>query len=406
MNSRVFYAWQSDAPASVNRSLIRKAVESAIKRIAADTAIEDAPRLDQNTKGVAGTPQIAETILEKIRGCSAFVGDVTLVGSVDSAGASADSKRTPNPNVLIELGYAAAAVGWERTILVMNTAYGLPDDLPFDLRHRRWPIRFSAKPADTFDSVRSKLSAKIENALRLILPLGSSADTTAEPDDARQEKDRFHAAVKAGEFTTVDASRGVLALSIVPTSRPKDFSAFLLAISRSWSKLDPFRSGSFDRKLGGRVLKTFTLSGAEDASLTEVSGAGTTLAVTNRIFTGPSSTKSIQPVHWAVISDMPVERATRYLNVLREAGLRGPCWLTVALLNLQPSRIDGFLSGDPQVCEGDIIPDAAQFEISDVAIAFDDVARAVRPVLDHLWREFEQVNCPLFDASGTWKGVR
>jgi hypothetical protein len=46
-------------------------------------------------------------------------------------------RPTPNPNVLIELGYALPAVGDERVILVFNTAYGEFKQLPFDLKMRR-----------------------------------------------------------------------------------------------------------------------------------------------------------------------------------------------------------------------------------------------------------------------------
>jgi hypothetical protein len=39
--------------------------------------------------------------------------------------------------VLIELGYAIKSLGWSRIILVMNTAVGGPELLPFDLKTKR-----------------------------------------------------------------------------------------------------------------------------------------------------------------------------------------------------------------------------------------------------------------------------
>jgi len=47
-------------------------------------------------------------------------------------------KALPNPNVLIELGWALKVIGGDRLIAVVNTAEGWKsDDLPFDIRHRR-----------------------------------------------------------------------------------------------------------------------------------------------------------------------------------------------------------------------------------------------------------------------------
>ncbi|MFZ0929849.1 MAG: hypothetical protein WAN11_14680 [Syntrophobacteraceae bacterium] len=63
----VFYAWQSDSPSSVNRNFIESAATLALKQIKAAGTIEAAPRLDKDTKDVPGIPDIANTILQKIR---------------------------------------------------------------------------------------------------------------------------------------------------------------------------------------------------------------------------------------------------------------------------------------------------------------------------------------------------
>lgn len=43
----------------------------------------------------------------------------------------------PNPNVLVELGYAAKTIGWDKIICLFNTKYGCIVDVPFNLNHRR-----------------------------------------------------------------------------------------------------------------------------------------------------------------------------------------------------------------------------------------------------------------------------
>ena len=47
-----------------------------------------------------------------------------------------------NPNVAIELGYALAHVGNQGVLMVLNSAYGDRESLPFDLRHKAGPIIF------------------------------------------------------------------------------------------------------------------------------------------------------------------------------------------------------------------------------------------------------------------------
>lgn len=93
----------------------------------------DRPSVDQDTQGVLGSPAIAETIFEKIRTSDLVVVDVTLVGETPRG------KRLINSNVAYELGYAHSCHGDQVLIAVMNTYYGTPGDLPFDMKHRRWP---------------------------------------------------------------------------------------------------------------------------------------------------------------------------------------------------------------------------------------------------------------------------
>jgi hypothetical protein len=138
MARTVFFSWQSDIPQ--NRRLIREAIDLAIEELSREGGVEEAARdltADQDTQGVSGSPSISDTILTKIRGAFAFIADLTFVAS------GKDGRLVPNPNVLIEYGYALHALGDSRIISVLNEAYGAPAKLPFDLLHKRWPIRFS-----------------------------------------------------------------------------------------------------------------------------------------------------------------------------------------------------------------------------------------------------------------------
>src|SRR5437016_1448154 len=139
---KIFYAWQSDTLARLNHRFIHEAAEIAIASLNQNVEIEEAEsfELDHDTKGVPGMPPIAETICKKINDCTLFLGDLTIVGEF-ARPSDGTTKRVPNANVLVELGYARRAKGVERLITVMNTAFGDPGGLPFDLAHLRYPIR-------------------------------------------------------------------------------------------------------------------------------------------------------------------------------------------------------------------------------------------------------------------------
>ena len=88
--------------------------------------MKDAPRLDHDTSGRPGTPSITETIFSKIEQSADLFLMLTFV-AVRRTVATAQGEEARNPNVLAELGYAAAKLGWDRVILVMNKHYGSPE---------------------------------------------------------------------------------------------------------------------------------------------------------------------------------------------------------------------------------------------------------------------------------------
>ncbi|MEM7434499.1 MAG: hypothetical protein AAF436_05055 [Myxococcota bacterium] len=158
MANTIFFAWQLDTPSSENKQPIWNAVCEAAASLESPGDPLLSPRPESDTQGASGTPNIVETIFRRIRECSLFVADVTFV--TETAG----GRKSPNPNVLLELGYAAHSIGWARTILVMNRAKGGPDQLPFDILQHRWPIEFrltenTKARARRFESLRDALVA-------------------------------------------------------------------------------------------------------------------------------------------------------------------------------------------------------------------------------------------------------
>ncbi len=170
MTHKLFYAWQSERPNSVGRSFIKAVLESistALNQEGVDERIE----IDSDTQGVPGTPEILSTILKKIEDDDVFVADLTMCSESHQEG---KTRRSPNPNVMFEYGYALRAKTRDRIICVMNAFYGGedPSELPFDLRHARAPFRYSLAPSATAEEkkkVSAQLNKEILAAVKLIV---------------------------------------------------------------------------------------------------------------------------------------------------------------------------------------------------------------------------------------------
>lgn len=167
---KVFYSWQSDLPNKTTRGLIQDSIESAVRGMR-NTAEVTA---DRDTQGVFGSPDIVETIFSKIDDCDIFVADVSAVTTypvLDSEGIPTDRiKATPNPNVLLELGYAVRVLGWENVICIMNDDYSNGGETPFDIEHHRL-TKYSLKQRDKAE-VRGQLRDIIASTILNVLESG------------------------------------------------------------------------------------------------------------------------------------------------------------------------------------------------------------------------------------------
>jgi hypothetical protein len=130
----VFYCWQDHADKKLHRFLIRDAVLSAISKVQDEIPdeVDCTLSFDSDTLGRTGSVDIADTILAKIDASSILIADVTPT-LVDAA----KDRFYPNPNVMLEVGHASKALGWNRLICVFNEAVCSAEKLPFDIRHRR-----------------------------------------------------------------------------------------------------------------------------------------------------------------------------------------------------------------------------------------------------------------------------
>ncbi len=161
----IFYSWQSDLPRSRNQDFIQECLEEAVAQVSGQPGIDLVPSLDRDTQGEPGSPAIADTILGKINACDMFVGDVSIINTDENP-----KRPTPNPNVLLELGWAAQRLGWERITSVFNLAYGEIEMLPFDLKQRR-VVSYSLKPEENKKAANKNLVERFALQMRAVISM-------------------------------------------------------------------------------------------------------------------------------------------------------------------------------------------------------------------------------------------
>ena len=130
----VFYSWQSDTKDG-SRKIIENALSNAKEKLKENNGISI--EIDHSTLGKSGMPSIDQTILRKIDNCDIFLCDLTPVVKYEKKEGNGKiiTKQVPNPNVLLELGYAMSAVGVDYIVPVAHQGTWLPAEMPFDINH-------------------------------------------------------------------------------------------------------------------------------------------------------------------------------------------------------------------------------------------------------------------------------
>ena len=191
---KIFYAWQTDLPDETNRRLIRESLRTACSAIEDEFKSEHLRlELDEATRGESGSPNIPQSIQKKIEESDIFIADITTVNKP-----ARKSKKTPNPNVVFELGYAVAHLGWSRVILLFNKAYGtFPDDMPFDFdRHRASPFEYRISKEVLSKKASAARKAPLTNllceAIRAVIvkkPKKPAEDRELAPEERKRARD-------------------------------------------------------------------------------------------------------------------------------------------------------------------------------------------------------------------------
>ena len=142
MKVNIFYSWQSDLPNTKNRNLIESCLKKAIKLIKNEIDEVSEISVESDSRNDIGTPDLAESIFSKIERCDILVADISIIN------ASSNSRPSPNPNVLLEVGFAAKAISWSNILCIYNSEFGKVELLPFDIRTRK-PIVYNTSEGNT-----------------------------------------------------------------------------------------------------------------------------------------------------------------------------------------------------------------------------------------------------------------
>ena len=81
---KIFWSWQSDTPGKIGRFLVRDALNAAIAALQAEADVTEpserevrgAMHLDHDRKDQPGSPDLTNTILEKISAAAVVVANV------------------------------------------------------------------------------------------------------------------------------------------------------------------------------------------------------------------------------------------------------------------------------------------------------------------------------------------
>ena len=397
----VFYSWQSDRPNRTNRGFIMEALERAATVLRSDESVAVEPVIDRDTAGVAGSPEIAATIFAKIARADVFVPDVSLVTSADT------KRQSPNPNVLLELGFAISTLGWDRVILVMNTAFGDQTSLPFDLRGRR-VVSYNCLEILEMGKKgheRKLLEKRLTEELRKVFKMQASSRSSEK--EARWKSlsvlaRKFQAErldlLSLGEAPLLLASERLICVHVVPDGAlTGEITIDVRRIDTEGTYLAPIGSRGFNPMFNSDGL-------LRDAGGVDGKSDGFLQLFRNGVIESVNSSRIIGLDRQdGVASTAFVEDLVRFLQdacrLLRKLQVGPPVLVLVSLLGVKnlPLFVGGGTRGTPVFDKNKIL--LPEVELVDLRA---DIQPILRLPLDVLWQAAGLKGCSNYDADGVW----
>lgn len=118
MKLTIFYSWQMKTSSTVNKDFIERCLSKAAKNIENKGKLKGVFfNIDCDTRNISGTPNIDNTIDEKINNCNLFLADLTIHHMLSAKTREKLKKKGKDPcaeaagNVYTEYGQARQVVG-------------------------------------------------------------------------------------------------------------------------------------------------------------------------------------------------------------------------------------------------------------------------------------------------------
>ncbi|MDN3687389.1 hypothetical protein [Cyclobacterium jeungdonense] len=175
----IFYSWQTETDTKYNKNFILTCIEKAVKALNRKPEFKDVEFIIQEgVRGEPGSPGVASKINdERIPNCDIFIADLTVVNQIGWLAKwiqkkfdNKEFRPSQNNNVIKEYGVAYNAVGVEKIIGILNNTYGSPNEnpnnIPFDLRHLRFPISYPYSSKTNKEKSQKELLGGLTTAIR------------------------------------------------------------------------------------------------------------------------------------------------------------------------------------------------------------------------------------------------
>jgi hypothetical protein len=400
----VFYSWQADLPSRANRAFIQDCLEGAAKAVRADESLQVDVRIDRDTADVGGSPAIAETILKKIAAAEIFVPDVSIVARTEAG------KACPNPNVLLELGYAVSQLGWDRIIMVMNTAFGPITDLPFDLRGRRvMPYSVDPEAGAPKADQRRKLEAQLREALTTILgPRQARADADRRQGrdelikQARQIRDERLKVIVGREGPAASlSSERLICIHVVPASAVSGGSLMAInELNTESTYLPPFGTTGYNTDFNGDgLLRIAAGRDGRTESYLQVFRDGILESVNSQMLIGRGRPDGLPGPAFCTVLGMLLDNVIKFMQAVK---ISPPVCIFLTFTGLKDTALLVEADGGYVVRRFD----RDSIKLPEVVLedfgASPDPKRLLRQPLDVLWQHAGLDGCPYFLSDGTW----
>lgn len=177
----MYFSGQVDLPTEDNCDFITSCLNNSIKRLSKTVQFNLVKNIDDVNGNVPDIYISSEKTFKNILCARIFVADISIINPYKRF------RKCPNPNVLLNLGYAINTLGWDRLICICNTDSGKIENLPYELRNREI-FEYSLKNKNK-NYVKTKLTKQITNHIMSLYENEKLFDTI--DDNLKSKSDKL-----------------------------------------------------------------------------------------------------------------------------------------------------------------------------------------------------------------------